>query len=131
MAANQLQAVGGCHTASQMQAWDLRGTRGCRIILAGCASPSSFCNPQITRHLVSRGPVVAAGLSEPDVGKPLHAITMVYVMWLKGLVILATGAIAEAAFAPAPAPAGELPLCPSTRYVAGHSLSHSEWPVTA
>lgn len=30
---------------------------------------------------------------------------MGYVMWLKGLVILATGAIAEAALAPAPAPA--------------------------
>lgn len=39
--------------------------------------------------------------------KPLHA-TMAYAMWLKGLVILVTGVIAEAAFAPAPAPAGEL-----------------------
>ena len=80
---------------------------------------------------MSRGPVVAADLSEPDVGKPLHAITMGYVMWLKGLVILATGAIAEAAFAPAPAPAGELPLCPARILWPGTHLSHSEWPVTA
>lgn len=71
-------------------------------------APASYLSKlQITRHLVLRAPVVAADLSEPDVGKPLHA-TMAYAMWLKGLVILVTGVIAEAAFAPAPAPAGEL-----------------------
>ena len=68
----------------------------------------SLSNPQITRHLVLRGPVVAADLSETDVGKPPQASTMAYAMWLKGLAILATGVISEAAFAPAPAPAGEL-----------------------